>query len=136
MDNLEEALKNEDVRELSSMYIELDEEAKKLKTKMDKIKKFLSKKEFKEEFPEKKKLLQNTEGKALSYISMEHLLKDFAPNQIVNFASVSEKDLRNYFIERDPSLSSKENESKLNVRVDEYKVYKGKGNPSIKIYKM
>ena len=129
-------LESKDIRELSSCYIDLDELIKELEDQKNKIKKYLSKKKFYEEFPEKEKGIQNVDGRSKSYISKEKLLENFYLEAVVEMASVTEKSLREFLIKEEPRLKEKENEKELSNKVDQYKVVEGKGSPSIRVFKL
>lgn len=131
-ESVKEALKKEDVRSLSKTYIELDEVTKQADGEMSKIKKFLSKKEFKEEFADLGKYVQNVEGRSMSHISNSGLLQDFNIRDLFNIASVTETSLRKFLEETFPNESKEE----IDSRINKYKVNDGKGSPSIRIYKM
>lgn len=131
---IREDLKKGDIRELSSCYIDLDEITKEIDTHMNKIKKYLSKMNFKEEFPEKGKYIQNVDGRAKSYISKEKVLEDFSLNVFIELATISDKNLREFLIKEKPEL--KDSEKELNSLIDEYKITEGKGNPSVRISKL
>lgn len=126
-------IKEDKVNSLARSYIELDELSKKIDSDLKKIKKHLSKKpNLKEEFPELGKYLASVEGKAKSYIDLEKLKTNLGAEEVVSFASVSEKGLKDYLTKKNPGKESFE----IDALLSEYKVADGRGEPSIKIYKM
>lgn len=126
-------IKEERINPLARSYIELDELSKKVTAELNKIKKYLSKQSrVREEFPDLGKYLTSVEGRARSYISVPELSDDYGKDAVLDISSVSEKSLREFLTGHYPSKT----EDEINELVNKYKKPDGRGEPSIRIYKL
>mgnify|MGYP001049087680 CR=1 FL=1 len=121
--------KTDNVRSLARNYVELDELSKKISADLEKIKKYLAKKNFKEEFDDLGKYVQNVEGRSQSHISILRLTQDFDTKDILAISSVTETALKKF-------ISKNYSKEEVEERIARYKIDDGKGSPSIRVFKL